>query len=145
MRDEFSEKQMKMVLEGKDIDFHYKHECEDHYKEYHWKELTEKEQLLVRKWVRFMFSKSKYINHGRSSYGLKHSCESDVGYYVHNDMMKKAFILEGFKAETGRINWYFNTKNKITKEKSEKFKELFKEEMDEIDKEYKIRRGIKEE
>ena len=129
MIDKLSKEQMKMVLEGKDIDFHYKNECEEHYKEYHWKELTKKEQLLIRKWVRFMFSKSKYINHGRTSYSLKHSCESDVGFYVHNDAIKKAFILEGFIAETGRINWFFNTKSKITVEKSQKFREVFREEI----------------
>jgi len=129
MIDKLSKQQMKMVLEGKDIDISLPGECGEHYLEENWTRYTIKEQMMIRKWVRFMFSKSKYINHGRTSYSLKHSCESDVGFYVHNDAIKKAFILEGFIAETGRINWFFNTKSKITVEKSQKFREVFKEEI----------------
>ena len=128
MIDEFSENQMKMVLAGKDIKVSLPGECGYHYLEENWTRYTEEEQMMIRKWVRFMFSKSKYMNHSCASYSLKHSCESDVGFYVHNDAIKKAFILEGFRAETGRINWYFNRSGKVTKEKSNKFREVFKEE-----------------
>lgn len=129
---EFCKKQMQMVLDGKDISFHHANESDNHYEECNWQYLTPNKQLLIRKWVRFMFSKTKCINYHRTSYGLKHSCESDVGFYVHNDAMKKAFILEGFEAKTGRINWFFNTNNKITQEKSNRFKEIFKEEIESL-------------
>lgn len=76
-----------------------------------------------------MFSKSKYMQHNRTSYGLKHACESTVGFYIHNDAIKKAFLLEGYKAETGKINWFFNAKGEVSKAKIEKFKELFKEDL----------------
>lgn len=126
--DEKSKFQMYQVLKGEDINISLPGECGEHYLEENWAKYTEEEQMLIRKWIRFMFSKSEYINKHNSSYGLKHFCESDVGFYVHNDTIKKAFLLEGFTAKTGQINWFFNIKNKITKEKSDKFREIFKEE-----------------
>lgn len=127
------------VLNGQDIPISYLGECGNHYEESHWQELTEKEQLLIRKWIRFMFFKAKSINRHKSSYILKHSCESDVDFYVHNDCMKKAFILEGYRARTGKINWNFNISGDTTVKKSNKFKEIFKEEIEEIDREWEIR------
>jgi hypothetical protein len=128
MKDELSSKQMKMVLEGKDIKVSLPRESGYHYLEENWTRYTLEEQMMIRKWIRFMFSKSKRINYTASSYGLKHCCESDVGFYVHNDAIKKAFLLEGFEAETGKINWYFKRNGKCTLKKSEKFREIFKEE-----------------
>ena len=123
---------MQKVLEGKDIPISYPGEYGNHYEESHWLELTEGKRLLIRKWIRFMFSKSKNMNLHRTSYGLKHSCESDVGFYVHNDCMKKAFLLEDYKARTGRINWNFNISGDTTLKKSERFRKIFKEEIEEI-------------
>lgn len=128
MTDTNSQKEMDMVLNGKDINTSLPGEYGEHYHENNWQQLKEEEQMLIRKWIRFMFSKSKNINYKRTSYGLKHSCESDVGFYVHNDCMKKAFLLEGYKAKTGQINWFFNASGKITIKKSQKFKEIFREE-----------------
>lgn len=144
MINKLSQEQMQKVLNGEDILFHYKHECGNHYEEKHWKELSEKEQMLVRKWVRFMFTYSKRINHNRTSYSLKHDCESDVGFYVHNDSMKKAFLLEGYLAETGKINWYFNANGIVSIQKQEKFRNVFKEEIEELQKEYHEKWGRKE-
>lgn len=130
--DTLSQQQMEKVLKGENIDVSLPGEFGSHYLEENWKRLTNKEQMLIRKWIRFMFFYSKNINYNRTSYGLKHSCESDVGFYVHNDSMKKAFLLEGFTAKTGKINWFFNATGELTIKKSNKFKEIFKEEIENI-------------
>ena len=126
------EKNIKNVLEGKDIKIRLPGEFGEHYLEENWTIYSKKEQMMIRKWIRFMFNPSKIFNYHSTSYGLKHSCESDVGFYVHNDAIKKAFLLEGYKAKTDRINWFFNFSGKTTLDKSIKFKNVFKEEIEEL-------------
>ena len=123
---------MQKVLNGEDINIQMPNEFGEHYLEKNWTRYSKEEQLMIRKWIRFMFNHRKYINYKRTSYGLKHSCESDVGFYVHNDAIKKAFLLEGYKAETSKINWCFNISGKPTLKKSEKFKEIFAEEIEKL-------------
>lgn len=127
--DEISEKDMKKVLNGNDILRKLPNEYGYYYVEKNWTRYSEKEKMLIRKWIRFMFNKSKNINKSVSSYGLKHYCEADVGFYVHNDTIKKAMLLEGFLAKTGEINWFFNISGNVNIKKSNKFKEIFKEEI----------------
>ena len=127
-----NEMNMQKVLNGEDINVQLPNEFGEHYLEKNWTRYSKEEQLMIRKWVRFMFNPRKYINYDRTSYGLKHACESDVDFYVHNDAMKKAFLLEGYKAETSKINWCFNISGKPTLKKSEKFKEVFAEEIEKL-------------
>ena len=124
---------MHKVLIGEDIiGVSLPGECGEHYQEENWKILSEEKKNMIRKWVRFMFSHAKQINYKRTSYGLKHSCEGDVGFYVHNDCMKKALILEGYRARTGQINWVFNISGQTTVKKSKRFRDIFKEEIEKI-------------
>lgn len=126
------EQNMQKVLNGKDIKIKFPGEFGEHYLEENWTRYTEKEKMMIRKWIRFMFNPKKNINYNKTSYGLKHACESDVGFYVHNDAIKKAFLLEGYKAKTDKINWCFNLSGKTTLDKSIKFKNIFKEEIEEL-------------
>ena len=79
--DEKSKFQMYQVINGEDINISLPGECGEHYLEENWARYSKEEKTMIRKWVRFMFSKSKNINYHSSSYGLKHSCESDIGFY----------------------------------------------------------------
>lgn len=104
---------IKKVLNGEDItSVSTWNECGEHYEEKNWKDLGKEKQEIVKKWVRENLIPRKTINHRHSSYGLKHTCENMVGFYVHNDVIKKALILEGFKANTKQLNWFFNIKEK---------------------------------
>lgn len=126
------EKDMELVLQGVDILRKLPNEFDYHYKEENWKRYSNEQQLMIRKWIRFMFNHKKNINKVRSSYGLKHLCEETLGFYVHNDAIKKAMLLENFIAETGTVNWNFNISGEVTSKKIKKFKELFKEELEKI-------------
>ena len=53
---------MKKVLNGEDILESLPGECGYHYEEENWTRYSEKEKLLIRKWIRFMFYKAKRIN-----------------------------------------------------------------------------------
>lgn len=126
------EKDMELVLQGVDILRKLSNEFDYHYKEENWKRYSNEQQLMIRKWIRFMFNHKKNIDKARSSYGLKHLCEETLGFYVHNDAIKKAMLLENFIAETGTVNWNFNISGEVTSKKIKKFKELFKEELEKI-------------
>lgn len=126
------EKDMELVLQGMNILRKLPNEFDYHYKEENWKRYSNEQQLMIRKWIRFMFNHKKNIDKTRSSYGLKHLCEETLGFYVHNDAIKKAMLLENFIAETGTVNWNFNISGEVTLKKTKKFKELFKEELEKI-------------
>lgn len=126
------ENDMKFVLDGIDILRKLPNEFDYHYEEKNWKRYSKEQQLMIRKWIRFMFNHKKGIDKTRSSYGLKHLCEETLGFYVHNDAIKKAMLLENFIAETGTVNWNFNISGKVTSKKIKKFKELFKEELEKM-------------
>lgn len=126
------EKDMKLVLQGVNILRKLPNEFDYHYKEENWKRYSNEQQLMIRKWIRFMFNHKKNIDKVRNSYGLKHLCEETLGFYVHNDAIKKAMLLENFIAKTETVNWNFNISGEVTLKKTKKFKELFKEELEKI-------------
>lgn len=116
-----NELDMKCVLEGKDIPISFRNECGYHYEEKNWAECSESEKNDIRLWIRNNLTPITVINLKHTSYGLKHECEADLGFYVHNDAMKKAMLLEGYIARTGTINWCFNVSEKYwAREKKEK-------------------------
>lgn len=83
------------------------------YAEEWWNKLSKEEQNKIREWVRTELKPIKSLNKKHSSYGLKHMCEKMVGFYVSNDMMKKALILEGYECgDTYGFNWHFNISEK---------------------------------
>lgn len=96
------------VKNGEDILIKLPGECGYHYEEKNWQELNDEQRNKIIEWVRKKITPRIYINRNHSSYGLKHWCESDLGFYVSNDAMKKALILEGYICDTSRINWFFN-------------------------------------
>ena len=88
----------------------------------------EKQKILV-EWCS-KISKTKNINRGKSSYGLKHIFEySEIGFYISNGAFKGAMLKAGFNhknREENGLNWYFNYSEKSLndfKEKTKKFKE----------------------
>lgn len=99
--------------------------CDDYYDEKWWNRLSEKERKLVLDWVDNNMKPIKSINLRRSSYQLKHICENDVGFYIHNDVIKKAMAIKGYEIMphyidscfTISINWYFNISEKSLKGK----------------------------
>lgn len=99
--------------------------CGDYYDEKWWKQLTDEQRKLVLEWVDKNLKPIKSINLRRSSYRLKHICENDVGFYVHNDVIKKAMAIKGYEIMPHYIdsyfiidiNWYFNISEKMNKEK----------------------------
>lgn len=113
MNKELDKINMKKVLNGEDI-IHVSspNECGEHYEEKNWKEFGKEKQEMLRKFIRENLETRKTINYKHSSYGLKHTCEAILGFYIHNDVIKKALILEGFEAETSKLNWYFNISEK---------------------------------
>lgn len=114
------------VLKGEDIKvLFYPIEYKLYYSENNWETLEEEKQKAVLKWVRQNLKQKKTINYRHTSYGLKHLCERMVGFYVHNDVMKKALILEGYKVDTFRngqlkLNWFFNISETSIKETNRK-------------------------
>lgn len=89
---------------------------EDYYTEMWWEQLTENEREAILNWVDENLKPIKLINLRHTSYGLKHLCEEDVGFYVHNDAMKKAMAIKGYEMEGRSINWNFNISEKSYKE-----------------------------
>lgn len=55
-----------------------------------------------------MFSRQILINYNRSSYGLKHIVERELGEYVANGELIAGFILAGFEYVRDGINAHFN-------------------------------------
>lgn len=83
--------------------------CGYYYDEKWWKQLSEDEKESVLNWVDKNFTPIKSINLRHTSYGIKLSCEKDVGFYVHNDVIKKAMAIKGYEMMPNeRINWSFN-------------------------------------
>lgn len=78
----------------------------------------EKQKILV-EWCS-KISKTKNINRGKSSYGLKHIFEySEIGFYISNGAFKGAMLKAGFNhknREENGLNWYFNYSEKSLKE-----------------------------
>lgn len=103
------------VKNGEDILIRFPGEGGYHYEEKDWKELNNEQRIKVIEWIREKFTPIKRINRNHSSYGIKHWCESDLGFYVSNNVIKKALILEGYKCDTSRINWFFNISEKCFK------------------------------
>lgn len=86
--------------------------------------LTEKEhQLFIIKWIEENLTHNliKTINRRHTSYGLKHMCENDLGFYVSNYDIKYNMAMLGIQCKNfnGSINYYypislkwFNARNK---------------------------------
>ena len=67
-------------------------------KEDTYKILSEYNDYIVKPSVMHCFSED-------GEYALKFI---DLGFYISNNVIKKALILEGYICDTGRINWFFN-------------------------------------
>jgi hypothetical protein len=67
---------------------------------------------ILRLWVNEQFIPAKsFIRHGyKTSYGLKHLAERDLGCYVGNGEMIEAFMLEGYKPFREGLNARFKIK-----------------------------------
>lgn len=63
---------------------------------------------MVMEWIRGNVRRSGRILQGRTSYGLKHLLESDVGIYLTNNEFKDAMLLAGFKpVNPNELNWRY--------------------------------------
>lgn len=60
------------------------------------KELSPDEQAVVLAWIRFVMKRAKTPSR-ISSYGLKHFCERETGFYITNGAMKGAMLAAGYE------------------------------------------------
>lgn len=87
--------------------------------------LTEKEhQPLIKKWIEdnLIPNLIKTINRRRTSYGLKHMCENDLGFYVSNYDIKYHMAMLGVEGKNydGSINYCYPISQKWFKSRNKK-------------------------
>lgn len=63
---------------------------------------------LIISWIKTNLKARKNINNSISSYGLKHRCERDLGFYVSNDEIKLCMKELNFKSVPYHCNEYYN-------------------------------------
>lgn len=126
---EYSERFKNKVLNGNTIPkWKYDNRCnENYYEEKWWKELNDTQKELILLWLDETFKPIKSINTRHTSYEIKHFCENEVGFYVNNDVIKKAMILKGYEIMPDRLNWFFNISEKFKLNKGKEFMEKYKE------------------
>ncbi len=77
----------------------------------------EREMLLD--WIKMNVHKASYINHKRTSYGLKHLFEADTGIYVTNNQFKDGMIECGFyPSDPDELNWHYRISERWLKRRS---------------------------
>ncbi len=74
-----------------------------------------KNKDLIISWIKTNLKKRKNINNSISSYGLKHRCERDLGFYVSNNEIKECMKEIGFKSVPYQCNEYYNISLLCTK------------------------------
>ena len=78
--------------------------------------LEEQQKEILNEWVSKL-EKRKTFPGFHNSYGLKHKFSRYAGFYITNDVMKQAMLLNGFKVEdTEPLHWRFNVSLKSLKE-----------------------------
>ena len=76
--------------------------------DYHFSNLTKKEQDTVCGWILANLIPRKTPLHGRTSYGIKHILESDTGIYTTNNQFKGAMLQCGFEPVNAyELNWCY--------------------------------------
>ena len=78
----------------------------------------------IAQWITTNIRKRKTKNVSRSSYGLKHSAEKALGFYISNDELIEAMLKLGYTAfptRDGSPNYVFNA-SYITLKAKEKIK-----------------------
>lgn len=77
----------------------------------------ERETLLA--WVKTYIHEATYVNHRRTSYGLKHLFQHDTGIYVTNNQFKDAMIECGFfPVDPDELNWKYKISEKWLKNRN---------------------------
>ena len=77
-------------------------------------------EKILTQWVIENISKRKTKNTSRTSYGLKHSAEKALGFYIPNDELIEAMLKLGYTAfpiANGVPNYTFNASYTILKTK----------------------------
>lgn len=69
---------------------------------------TESEQEIVRDWISKNLYPRKTVLSDRTSYGLKHILQRDIGIYLTNNEFKDAMLLAGYEpANPNELNWHY--------------------------------------
>jgi hypothetical protein len=67
-----------------------------------------KNKDLIIGWIKTNLKERKKINNSVSSYGLKHRCERDLGFYVSNIDIKICMKELNFRSVPYYCNEYYN-------------------------------------
>jgi len=70
--------------------------------------LPELERQIIAEWVRLALIPSRRTTKPRTSYGLKHDLEADLGLYITNGALKGALLASGYDPTprtAAAINW----------------------------------------
>jgi len=77
----------------------------------HFKDMSEPEQIIVRKWLSYNLLPAQSVLSGHTSYGMKHILESRTGIYMTNNQFKEAMMECGFfPVVVDELNWRFRIK-----------------------------------
>lgn len=68
-----------------------------------------KEEIdVVCEWIRSKLIRIKTPNYDKSSYGLKHILEKDIGLYLTNNEFKDAMLMCGYEpVNPNELNWNY--------------------------------------
>jgi hypothetical protein len=83
-------------------------ECVTQNDDSHFRNLTEEEQRIALRWLRYNVVPTKTPYEGRTSYGMKHVLEDRTKIYMTNNQFKEAMLVCGFyPVDTDELNWCF--------------------------------------
>lgn len=83
-------------------------ECVTQNDDAHFRDLTEEEQQMALRWLRYNVIPTKTPYEGRTSYGMKHVLEDRTKIYMTNNQFKEAMLVCGFfPVDTDELNWCF--------------------------------------
>lgn len=76
-------------------------------------DLTKDQQEKLDAWIDRNICPQKTPNNYRTSYGIKHYAERNLGFYISNNQFKDAMLLYGYKpVNETELNWHFRISEK---------------------------------